>query len=101
MFFSSSLASLNSFSLSSPEEDEGESLSVLSYFTFLLKSVLEFSLCSSSLSSDELLLTSSSNCLVPTWSMLNQGSHFSGLTKFPDFSLTFPVFFAIFQYFFQ
>ena len=25
-----------------------------------------------------------------------QGSHFSGLTKFPDFSLTFPVFFAIF-----
>ena len=30
-----------------------------------------------------------------------QGSHFSGLTKFPDFSLTFPVFFPIFQYFFS
>ena len=30
-----------------------------------------------------------------------QGSHFSGLTKFPDFSLTFPVFFPIFQYFFN
>ena len=35
-----------------------------------------------------------------------QGSHFSGLTKFPDFSLTFPVFFdlfsnSIFQYFFN
>ena len=28
-----------------------------------------------------------------------QGSHFSGLTKFPDFSLTFPVFFAIFPVF--
>ena len=28
-----------------------------------------------------------------------QGSHFSGLTKFPDFSLTFPVFFPFFQYF--
>ena len=26
-----------------------------------------------------------------------QGSHFSGLTKFPDFSLTFPVFFTFFQ----
>ena len=31
----------------------------------------------------------------------NQGSHFSGLTKFPDFSLTFPVFFPFFQYFFR
>ena len=31
----------------------------------------------------------------------SQGSHFSGLTKFPDFSLTFPVFLAIFQYFFN
>ena len=30
-----------------------------------------------------------------------QGSHFSGMTKFPDFSLTFPVFFSIFQYFFN
>ena len=30
-----------------------------------------------------------------------QGSHFSGLTKFPDFSLTFPVFFSIFQYFYN
>ena len=30
-----------------------------------------------------------------------QGSHFSGLTKFPDFSRTFPVFFSIFQYFFN
>ena len=29
-----------------------------------------------------------------------QGSHFSGLTKFPDFSWTFPVFFAIFPVFF-
>ena len=28
------------------------------------------------------------------------GSHFFGLTNFPDFSLTFPVFFAFFQYFF-
>ena len=33
-------------------------------------------------------------------SMRGQGSHFSGLTKFPDFSLTFPVFFAIFPVFF-
>ena len=33
--------------------------------------------------------------------MPHKGSHFSGLTKFPDFSLTFPVFFAIFQYFFN
>ena len=27
------------------------------------------------------------------------GSHFFGLTNFPDFSLTFPVFFSVFQYF--
>ena len=33
--------------------------------------------------------------------MTLQGSHFSGLTKFPDFSLTFPVFFAIFPVFFN
>ena len=31
---------------------------------------------------------------------LKQGSYFSGLTKFPDFSLTLPVFFAIFPVFF-
>ena len=30
---------------------------------------------------------------------LIQGSHFSGLTKFPDFSPTFPVFLAIFPVF--
>ena len=29
-----------------------------------------------------------------------QGSHFSGMTKFPDFSLTFPVFFFHFPVFF-
>ena len=37
---------------------------------------------------------------MPRASDTVQGSHFSGLTKFPDFSLTFPVFLAIFPVFF-
>ena len=32
---------------------------------------------------------------------LEHGSHFSGLIKLPDFSLTLSVFFSIFQYFFN
>ena len=32
--------------------------------------------------------------------LLIQGSHFSGMTKFPDFSLTFPVSFFHFPVFF-
>ena len=35
------------------------------------------------------------------WQWNTQGSHFSGLTKFPDFSLTFPVFFCHFPVFFN